>query len=635
MTPRKHLRRTTTTCAKLCIPTQTRERSRSSATSSTDALHITKPMPTGTMVIPKPRGLLEAGNIPIWNRPKIDNGDGTISSEYSVSFKDDQGHEVLVPTVVDGKFFSPDGKKPPQGSPEEKAMFEEAWKHYEQTGQHLGKFENDKTADEYATILHNRHTPPKFIQKQIAGDAQDAAQAQARAGALGPSPAQQAEQDVSIDAQKKLSTINSALRDWKQVNTVNGVPPSVEDEMAFLQDQIEKTYGTTTTGSWKNVQGKITTPDGNVVEMTLQQNGKDGKYRYQNGQSVPRDVLDTWVPEVNQTVDAKKRTDYENAKKKWEGENPGKTFPWNYEQWVPLQTASGRAAAPKPETLDTQYKAALVKQRMGQPLTKDEEARMAAWQQYNYETRIEPGVKRMEASAGYRYIPVVNPQNPTEVIMMHADDAAKAQVGTPASIAFQNDKVLTRMFTTGKPADTINYFNTAIEHLKLLAEAADALKNGNLTVFNKFANDWATATGNPAPNNFDTIRNAVAGELAKTFKGTGASDEEISLLTGTVNNSQSPAQLAGGIDDELRLMGGKMVALEGQYQSGMSKNGKPGTPNFPAQPGAAPGSGAGGSAPKGKNRSIKGAMANPVNKGKTEAQVVADLLAHGYNPVKP
>ena len=144
-------------------------------------------MPTGKMVIPKPRGLLEAGNIPIWNRPKIDNGDGTISSEYSVSFKDENVHEVLVPTVVDGKFFTPDGKKPPQGSPEEKAMFEEAWKHYEQTGQNLGKFDNDKSADEYATILHVRHTPPKFIQKQIAGDAQDAAQAQARAAAVGPS----------------------------------------------------------------------------------------------------------------------------------------------------------------------------------------------------------------------------------------------------------------------------------------------------------------------------------------------------------------------------------------------------------------------------------------------------------------
>jgi hypothetical protein len=122
-----------------------------------------------------------------------------------------------------------------------------------------------------------------------------------------------------------------------------------------------------------------------------------------------------------------------------------------------------------------------------------------------------------------------------------------------------------------------------------LAEAADALKNGNMTVFNKFANDWAAATGNPAPNNFDTIRNAVAGELAKTYKGTGASDEEIGLLTGTVNSSQSPDQLAGSIDYDLRLMGGKMTALRGQYESGLSKDGKPGTPNFPAQPGATPG----------------------------------------------
>ena len=599
----------------------------------TDALHITKPMPTGTMVIPKPRGLVEAGNIPIWNRPKIDNGDGTISSEYSVSFTkhdDGKGHEVLVPTVVDGKFLTPDGKKPQPGSPEEKAMFEEAWKHYEQTGQHLGKFENDKSADEYATILHNRHTPPKFIQKQIAGDAQDAAQAQARAAALPPSAVQQAAQQVDTDAMTKLATLNANMASWKKANADQGIQTTPDEERAFFQDQVEKIWGTTTTGTFKNVAGKL-----NGKPTTLLQNTKDGKYYYENRQPVSPDVLETgdWTPDVNQTADTKKRADWQAAKDEFEAKNPGKEFP-NFEQWVPLQTATGRAAAPKPETLDTQYKAALVKQKMGQPLTKDEEARMAAWQEYNYETKTEPGVKRMQALAEYRYIPVINPQNPEEVVMMHASDAEKAQVGTPASIAFQNDKTMTRLFTSGQAATTINYFTTAIDHLKLLAQAADALKNGNLTVFNKFANDWASATGNPAPNNFDTVRNAVAGELSKTFKGTGATDQEIENISGTINSAQSPDQLAGGIDYDLRLMQGKMGALRGQYEKGMSKDGKPGTPNFPAQPGATP---SGGGAPKGGkgSRSLKAAMALPVNKGKSAAAVAKHLTELGYTVTTP
>jgi hypothetical protein len=109
------------------------------------------------MAIPNPKGLREPGNIPIWDRPTVQNADGTHSSEYSTSFRDEKtGNEVLVPTVVNGKFLTPDGKKPREGSSEEKAMFQKAWQHYLQTGENLGKFDNPHDADSYANVLHNR-----------------------------------------------------------------------------------------------------------------------------------------------------------------------------------------------------------------------------------------------------------------------------------------------------------------------------------------------------------------------------------------------------------------------------------------------------------------------------------------------
>jgi hypothetical protein len=117
----------------------------------------------------KPKGLVEQGNLPIWNRPSVKNADGSHSSELSISKGDDDGHEVLVPTIVDGKFLTPDGKMPPlppdgkyphpddkNAPPEWKALWNEAWKHYEQTGEHLGKFDNADDADAYANVLHNR-----------------------------------------------------------------------------------------------------------------------------------------------------------------------------------------------------------------------------------------------------------------------------------------------------------------------------------------------------------------------------------------------------------------------------------------------------------------------------------------------
>lgn len=100
--------------------------------------------------------MIQQGNIDLSNRPVIQNADGSHSQEYSVSFKDSKGREVLVPTIVDGKFLTPDGKKPKRKSPEEEAMFKRAWKHYLDTGENLGVFDNAKNADAAADIIHSR-----------------------------------------------------------------------------------------------------------------------------------------------------------------------------------------------------------------------------------------------------------------------------------------------------------------------------------------------------------------------------------------------------------------------------------------------------------------------------------------------
>lgn len=115
-------------------------------------------------------GMITPGNIDLTTRPIVKNADGSHSSEYSTSIEDENGHEVLLPTVVDGKFLTPDGKKPPAGhhekqpdgsdryipSPEEKIMFRKAWQHYEKTGQHLGIFNSWRDADKAAEQIHSR-----------------------------------------------------------------------------------------------------------------------------------------------------------------------------------------------------------------------------------------------------------------------------------------------------------------------------------------------------------------------------------------------------------------------------------------------------------------------------------------------
>ena len=77
------------------------------------------------------------GNIDLWNRPVVKNKDGTISTVRSISIGVDN-KTVLIPTVVNGRVV--DDKK--------------AIDHYYKTGEHLGEFDSEEEADEYANRLH-------------------------------------------------------------------------------------------------------------------------------------------------------------------------------------------------------------------------------------------------------------------------------------------------------------------------------------------------------------------------------------------------------------------------------------------------------------------------------------------------
>ena len=78
------------------------------------------------------------GNIDLNNRPVVKNNDGSISTVRSISFEED-GKEVLIPTVINGKIVSD----------------EEAIEHYHKTGEYLGKFNSVEEANAYAEQLHN------------------------------------------------------------------------------------------------------------------------------------------------------------------------------------------------------------------------------------------------------------------------------------------------------------------------------------------------------------------------------------------------------------------------------------------------------------------------------------------------
>lgn len=83
------------------------------------------------------------GNIDLNKRPIYKNKDGSISTVNSMSFQDDDGQEVLIPTIVAD-----------ENGNAKQLTDEEAIQHYKETGEFLGKFKTALEADTYAIQLH-------------------------------------------------------------------------------------------------------------------------------------------------------------------------------------------------------------------------------------------------------------------------------------------------------------------------------------------------------------------------------------------------------------------------------------------------------------------------------------------------
>lgn len=124
-------------------------------------------------------------------------------------------------------------------------------------------------------------------------------------------------------------------------------------------------------------------------------------------------------------------------------------------------------------------------------------------------------------------------------------------------------------FTSGKEAQTINALNTVAEHLGTLSDAADELNNSNYQFMNRIGNAYLRETGDPRIARFDTVRKAAADEIAKVWRASGGSQADIEENLKNLDGAQSPAQLHAAIGTLVQLIGGKLSALQDQYNSGM------------------------------------------------------------------
>jgi hypothetical protein len=123
-------------------------------------------------------------------------------------------------------------------------------------------------------------------------------------------------------------------------------------------------------------------------------------------------------------------------------------------------------------------------------------------------------------------------------------------------------------FVAGPEARTVRSLNVATDHLDTLRQAAAALKNGQIPVLNSIVNKYREATGSPLTTDFDSIKQAVSSEIAKTIVGGQTALQDRDEMSNRARNADSPEQLFGIFDQFTKLMGGQMKGLRQQYEAG-------------------------------------------------------------------
>lgn len=132
---------------------------------------------------------------------------------------------------------------------------------------------------------------------------------------------------------------------------------------------------------------------------------------------------------------------------------------------------------------------------------------------------------------------------------------------------FKAQQVAIQRFTSGPQGNTIRSFNVLVDHLDTLTDAADALKNGNMRIFNRAAQTWAANTGGTAPTNFDGVKALVGDEIVKAVVGSAGALADREEVKKDLDRASSPKQLAELIDHYKRLALGQLRGLRKQYET--------------------------------------------------------------------
>lgn len=108
--------------------------------------------------------------------------------------------------------------------------------------------------------------------------------------------------------------------------------------------------------------------------------------------------------------------------------------------------------------------------------------------------------------------------------------------------------------------------NTALGHIQTASDAYDQVKNTNQAWLNVPINKLKTETNDPNIVRLGISLNALQGEMANVFKGSGATDQEIGQWSKYLNENLTPAQYKAAIPQLGDLLNSRLQALSYQQK---------------------------------------------------------------------
>jgi len=547
------------------------------------------------------KGLVEPGNIPLVGRPLIDMGKGQVGSEYSVSFTQD-GKEVLVPTIFDGKTHTP----------------QEAWQHYLDTGQHMGKYDNPQDADAAATLIHQREYAP--------GGSLDQSIPRIKTTSKPFPPVN--EQDLLAHYKGSLQTSASPTPVIASVSSTLAKVPNSADTSDSVRDN--PTFAATHTfDSVDPTSGKVThntfDRQGYIDELMKNPRLADAANQLQR-QWTTQDAADQLtksqakvaktsqllglVSIVANAAPAHQQAAFDFMLKQAKAQGldvsslqgtdlstPEGQVKLDYlNKAAQADAATGTASLAVAKNANDTLKAQAAAQLQGAQVS--EVPSKIGLNQAEAAKALADAAKAKQESAWLagsgsglpvpsQYQGIVDKLASGQLQL--SDLPARTGLGQVPktqllawtigqhpdwnpSMNAQQKKTITDFAPNGTSGKAIASLGAIAEHTQLLRQSYDAMQNGDIPTLNKLAGSLGAEVGGSAKTTYDNMASVYAGEVDKAFSGNNPTEGGAKTWAHNLNYGMSPAQAKGAFDILDNAVVGKMQPFDQAYYNAAGKH---------------------------------------------------------------